>query len=82
MPTLRETLGRAVAAERTAAGLTQTELAARLGWTRDMLSKRERGLTPIAGDELPAVCRALGVPLHLLYARFPAADRRALNNGR
>lgn len=77
-PDLRQALARAVTAERRTVGLTQTDLAARLGWTREMVSKRERGVTPIAADELPALCRALDVPLAQLAARFPAADRRAL----
>jgi transcriptional regulator with XRE-family HTH domain len=57
---LRDVLTRNLRAERTRAELTQPELADRLGWTRDMVSKMERGQRTIGAHELPALCEALG----------------------
>lgn len=78
MPSLSRVLASAVAAEREAAGLTQPQLAEILGWTRDMVSKRERGVTPIGVDELADICRALHVDLAHLLRRADPDDLRAL----
>lgn len=78
MPPLSATLAAAVAAERTAAGMTQAELAERLGWSRDMVSQRERGITAIDVDELPSICQALDVGLMHLLRRADPQDLRAL----
>ena len=48
---------------RTAAGLTQTELAERLGETQSWVSKCERGERRLDVVELRAFCAAFGVPL-------------------
>ena len=55
-------VGHRMAAARRAAGLTQAELAARLGWPRDTLIHYEHGRRAIAVDRVAAVAQALGVP--------------------
>ncbi len=46
--------------------LKQTDLAHRLGWSDNMLSKRIRGLTPISTNDLDAMAEALEVPVEEL----------------
>lgn len=48
-------------AERVAAGLTQDEMAERMGWkTRSPYAKREAGIVPIGADELAKAAEILG----------------------
>jgi transcriptional regulator with XRE-family HTH domain len=54
-------LGARVLRHRTRADLTQDELAARCGYTRQMISMIERGLTAVSGPGLLALSAALGV---------------------
>ncbi len=63
---------------RTAAGLTQIELAERLQETQSYVSKFERGAQRLDLVELRAVCRALEVPLSELVSQFEARVRAAL----
>lgn len=74
---LREILTRNLRAERTRADLTQPELAERLGWTRDMVSKMERGRRVVGAHELPSLCRALGCTVADLLRDASPADRAA-----
>lgn len=46
--------------ERTAQGLTQREMATRLGWTRGMYAKREAGFVQLGADDLAKIAEALG----------------------
>lgn len=47
-------------AERVARGLTQAEIAKRLGWTSAKYARRENGIVKITADELVEIMRALG----------------------
>jgi transcriptional regulator with XRE-family HTH domain len=55
------------------AGLTQVQLAKRLGETQSFISKCERGERRIDVVELRHFCRAFGVPLSQLVAAFEKA---------
>jgi transcriptional regulator with XRE-family HTH domain len=68
-------VGRLVARERSAAGLTQTELAARLGTTQAAVSKIETGRTLASVDTLDRIARALGRPMTLTLG----ADQTSLS---
>lgn len=63
---------------RTDAGLTQTELAQRIGETQTFVSKCERGERRIDVVELRTFCRAFGVTL----GEFVAALDQAIRRGR
>ena len=56
------TVGQQIARARRAAGLSQAELAARLGWPRDTLIHYEHGRRAIAVDRVAAIAQALDVP--------------------
>ncbi len=71
-------LKRAVRAERSRRGLSQTELADALGWSQSRIASLETGTRRLYADELPEVCEALGVPLERLLADASKADRRKL----
>ncbi len=58
---------------RRAAGLTQQELARRLGATQSFVSKVERGERRLDVVELRSWCDALGVPLPKFVARLEEA---------
>ena len=49
-----------VKAERVANGLTQEELAKKLGWARSQYAKRENGFVSFSADELMEVVKILG----------------------
>lgn len=55
---------------RAEAGLTQSELAQRLGQTQSFVSKVERGERRLDVVELRWWCRAMGVPLVEFVDRF------------
>ena len=55
-------IGRRIAAARQAAGLTQRELAERMGWPRFSLINLELGRRGTTIEKLDAVAAALGVP--------------------
>ncbi|MBC1373389.1 helix-turn-helix transcriptional regulator [Listeria booriae] len=57
-------------AERVARGLTQDELAARLGWKRPKYAKRENGIVAIGADELALIVDALGLEKKEMYIFF------------
>ena len=72
-------IGRVVSERRREAGLTQAELAARMGTTQAALSKIETGRTLPGLDLLARVAEATGRPLTLeLGAPTPRPDRREL----
>jgi transcriptional regulator with XRE-family HTH domain/KaiC/GvpD/RAD55 family RecA-like ATPase len=58
----RERIGEQVRAERLAAGLSQTELARRIGVTPSALSQVERGRHGLSGETLTRLWTTLGVP--------------------
>ena len=43
-------------------GLSQEELAKKLGWTRSMYTKRENGAVSLGVDELAKIATALEMP--------------------
>ena len=51
-------------------GLTQVDLAARLGETQSFVSKCERGTRRVDIAELQDFCRAIGIPLSRFVARL------------
>ncbi len=71
-------LAREIRAERARAGLSQADLAERLGTSPSTVSAMERGVRAIYAAELPDLCRALGVDLLAFLTRADAADRRAM----
>ena len=71
-------LSRAVRAERVRLGLSQAELADKIGLGRVTVSQIETGTRRLYADELDLVCEALQVPLDDLLHRAPAIVRRRL----
>jgi transcriptional regulator with XRE-family HTH domain len=59
---VRERIGAQVRAERLAAGLSQVELARRIGVTPSALSQVERGVHGLSGETLTRLWATLGVP--------------------
>jgi transcriptional regulator with XRE-family HTH domain len=62
--------------KRIEAGLTQAELAVRLGYTQAFVSKYEHGDLRLSFGQVAAVCRALGVPLVSFVSEWEAAAKR------
>lgn len=71
-------VARGIAAERKRLGLTQRELAERVGWSRQTITSIEASDRSVRAEELPAICRALGVTLDDLARDASEEDRRAL----
>jgi transcriptional regulator with XRE-family HTH domain len=69
---------RAVRAERARLGISQAELADRLGWSRSRIAAVETGARRIYAHELPELCQSLEIELPEFLARAPADDRRWL----
>ncbi|MBZ6004068.1 helix-turn-helix transcriptional regulator [Leuconostoc gelidum subsp. aenigmaticum] len=62
---------RRLKAERVANGLTQDEMAIRMGWkSRTPYAKRELGLIPIGADELAKAAEILGYDVNSLNIFF------------
>ncbi|MFC2992934.1 helix-turn-helix domain-containing protein [Halomonas tibetensis] len=56
---------------RKAAGLTQIELAERVGCDQSMISRIEQGKRPVTVDMLKVIAQAVGMPPHALLADDP-----------
>ena len=61
---------RRIKAERVALGLTQTEVAKRLGWNRGMYVKRENGSVAMGADELIAIIEIMGFTVRDMWIFF------------
>jgi ribosome-binding protein aMBF1 (putative translation factor) len=72
------TLARSIRAERARAGLSQAQLAHRLGWSQQVQASIETGGRRLYAHELPDICRALGVPLATLLIGASPEDLEAL----
>jgi transcriptional regulator with XRE-family HTH domain len=71
-------LARAIAAERVRAGMSQRQLAERLGMSRQTVTTIEAGQRGILVRDLVAICQALGVTLAELARDAEDKDRRSL----
>lgn len=69
---------RAIRAERSRLGLSQGELAERLGWSRQSVARMESGTRVVGAHELPALCSALECDLGRLLILVDADDKAAL----
>ncbi len=70
----REALGRALAAARQAAGLTQDQLAQASGLSRPTISRLEQGTSSISSDRLWDLASTLGTTPSELFVRAEADD--------
>lgn len=61
------TIGENIRKYRKAKGLTQTELAKKLGTTQFVITNYERGRNNPTAARLPEIAKALNVPLEALY---------------
>lgn len=75
-----ETLVALLKQARKDAGLTQVEVAARLGVEQSLVSKVERRERRLDVSELRAFCAALGIGLGEFVSRFEAQLRQAQEN--
>ena len=71
-------LARAVRAERARAGLTQAQVAERMGVDPSTISQIERLVRRVYVDEIPELCEALGTSLADLLSKAPADERRMM----
>jgi transcriptional regulator with XRE-family HTH domain len=71
-------LQRAVRAERARLGISQAELATRVGWSRSRIAAVETGARRVYAHELPELCKALEIQLPELVARASRDERHWL----
>ena len=71
-------LARSIRAERARLGMSQAELAEKLGMSKQAVSTLETGVRKVYAHELPDICEALGVSLLTLLARAEPEDLRRL----
>lgn len=81
MPGIGDVIAANVRGERARRRWTQAELGARAGLSRTTIGDLEAGTRRITADHLPALCRALGVPLAELLRGAEATDLEALALG-
>ena len=80
----RTHVGQVIRKYRIAAGMEQAALAAQLGYTKTAVGNWELGLTRPDIDNVPRLCRILGIPVTELLGMeqetaLPAEDRRVLD---
>lgn len=63
---LARRIGAEIRAEMARQDISQEELARRLGWSQQWVSRRITGVTPVDAGELEAIAAALGVPVSQL----------------
>lgn len=73
MNTLAERLGQRIARLRRAAGLTQAELAEKVGVQPETISRLETGKRKVSLEMLALISESLSLELHELF-RFPERD--------
>ena len=73
MNTLAERLGHRIARQRRAAGLTQAELAEKVGVQPETISRLETGKRRVSLEMLALISESLSLELHELF-RFPERD--------
>jgi transcriptional regulator with XRE-family HTH domain len=73
---------KAIRAERARLGISQADLAKRLGWSRSRVAALETGARRVYAHELPELCEALEIELSELLGRASADDRRRLGLSR
>ena len=78
MPDLAKVVGCNVRAERARKTWIQAELARRLGWTIGIVSETENAKRQITLNDVPALCRALGVSFSDLVKGADPDDLDAL----
>jgi transcriptional regulator with XRE-family HTH domain len=71
-------LSRAVRAERARLGLSQGELAEKLGVSQSTVSAIEQGTRRVYADELVEICMTFQINLADFLSRAEPGDRRAL----
>jgi transcriptional regulator with XRE-family HTH domain len=71
--TKNQQVGQALRDARLGAGLTQQELATRLGWSPDTLASYETGRRGLRAAQLAEVARALNIPTAALFLAAPQA---------
>lgn len=78
---LREELGRRIATARIASGLSQRELADRIGLKNASdVSRYERGIVEVSGPRIDLIAEATGRP-RSYFTRDPAEPEPSLNGG-
>jgi transcriptional regulator with XRE-family HTH domain len=75
-------IGRLVRAQRQQLGLTQTDLAERIGVTFQQVQKYENGTNRISMGRLTRIAEALDVPPTFFFARETGADIATANRSR
>lgn len=78
VPTFSDHIAAAVKAERNRAGLTQEQLGQRLGWTRNDVAALENLRRPVRADDIPELCRGLGIGFDRLVVDVDPDDAAAL----
>ena len=71
-------IARGIRAERARIGMSQEALGRHLGLSRVTISEIETARRRVWADELPAICKALGVQLEAILSGATDEDRRAL----
>ena len=66
----RERIGQRIAALRTLAGMTQTQLADKAGMQRPHLNRIESGKYAVTLDSIEAIAQALGMTVDLIDPRL------------
>lgn len=79
---MSQKFGSRLAASRRAAGLSQNDLAAKLGVPQSNISFWERGEKPPRGEILPQLAATLGVSLDELLGVTPPKPKRTVAQGR
>ena len=75
-------VGRRIRAQRLVRGMSQTELATRIGITFQQVQKYEKGVNRVGAGRLTRIAEALGVPVAFLFGAMDngaAASTKSVN---